>query len=177
MPTPRKVESVATLRKKLENAQAVVLADFTGLNVDGVSRLRREFRKSGSEFFVIKNTLGRIAARDMNMEGLGRFLDRGPTGWALAIADPVSPAKILMDFAKANNNIPVVKGGFVGGAVLTADEIRRFANLPPKPVLVAQIMGLVNAPAQGIAGTIRAVMTSLAVATDEIRKKKEGGGS
>ncbi|MFH1681232.1 MAG: 50S ribosomal protein L10 [Candidatus Eisenbacteria bacterium] len=177
MPTPRKVESVATLKKKLESAQAVVLADFTGLSVDGISRLRREFRKSGSEFFVIKNTLGRIAARDMNMEGLERFLDRGPTGWAVAIADPIAPAKVIKDFAKANNDLPVVKGGFIDGSVLSAVEIARVADLPPKPVLVAQIMGLVNAPMQGVVSTVQAVMTSLAVAVEEIRKKKEGGGS
>lgn len=177
MPTAKKVETVATLKKKLENAEGVVLADFTGLTVDGLSRLRREFRKNRSEFYVIKNTLGKIAARDMSMEGLERFLDRGPTGWAVTTADPTTPAKILMEFARANNNLPVVKGGFIDGAVLNADEVKRVANLPPKAVLVAQIMGLINAPAQGIAGTVHAVMTSLAVAADEIRKKKEGGGS
>ncbi|RPJ46505.1 MAG: 50S ribosomal protein L10 [Candidatus Latescibacterota bacterium] len=177
MPTPKKVETVATLKRKLDGAQGVVLADFTGLTVEGISRLRREFRKSGSEFYVIKNTLGKIAARDMQMGGLEKFLDHGPTGWAVTTADPTSPAKILMDFARTNNNIPAVKGGYIDGAVLNAEEIKRVANLPPKAVLVAQIMGLVNAPIRGVASTVYAVMASLAVATDEIRKQKEGAGS
>jgi large subunit ribosomal protein L10 len=174
MPTAKKVDSVATLKKKLENAQAVVLADFTGLNVEGISKLRREFRKNKSEFFVIKNTLGKIAARDMKMEGLERFLDRGPTGWAVTSADPTAPAKILMEFARTHGDRPVVKGGFIDGSVLSADEVKKVANLPPKAVLVAQIMGLVNAPLQGVVSTVHAVMTSLAVAADEIRKQKEG---
>jgi large subunit ribosomal protein L10 len=68
----------------------------------------------------------------------------------------------------------VVKGGFIDGSVLSADEVKKVANLPPKAVLVAQIMGLVNAPLQGVVSTVHAVMTSLAVAADEIRKQKEG---
>lgn len=174
MPTKRKEEAVETLKKRLENAQAIVLADFTGLDVDGINELRREFRKSESSFFVIKNTLGRIAVRDTDMEGLTKFFEAGPTGWAVTEADPTGPAKVLMEFAKTRN-LPQVKGGYIDGAVLTPEEVKRVAALPAKPVLVAQILGLLNAPVTGIAGTLSAVMTSLAVAVDEIRKQKEAG--
>jgi len=83
----------------------------------------------------------------------------------------------LMEFARTHNNMPAVKGGFIDGAVLNADQVQKVASLPPKTVLVAQIMGLVNAPMQGVVSTIHAVMTSLAVAADEIRKQKEGGAA
>lgn len=175
MATAKKEEAVAALRKRLEDAQSVVLADFTGLDVEGMTALRSEFRKNESSFFVVKNTLGRIAIRERKLAGLDRFLEAGPTGWAVTSADPTSPARVLMEFAKTHGR-PVVKGGFFDGAFLTAEDVGRVANLPPKPVLVAQILGLLQAPVQGVAGTLHAVMTSLAVAADEIRKQKEAGG-
>lgn len=174
MPTPKKEQAVATLKQMLEGAQAVVLADFSGLDVERINQLRREFRKNGSDFYVIKNTLGRIAAREMNMEELTRCFEAGPTAWAVTSGDPTAPAKVLLEFAKTHK-LPQVKGGYIDGAVLSADEVRRVAELPAKPVLIAQIMGLLNAPVTGVAGTIQAVFTSLAVAVDEIRKQKEAG--
>lgn len=175
MPTPKKEEAVAALRKKLEGAQAVVLADFTGLTVEGINKLRREFRRNQSEFYVIKNTLGRIAIRETEMEGLEKYFEGGPTGWAVTTADPTGPAKILKEFAKIHK-LPTVKGGYIDGAVLNAEQIQRVADLPAKPVLVAQVLGLLNAPITGVAGALSAVMTSIAIAVDEIRKQKEAGG-
>lgn len=175
MTTPRKEESVAALKEKLENVQSVVLADFTGLDVEGMNELRREFRKNDAHFMVIKNTLGRIVVRDLKLDGLEKYLDSGPTGWAVTSADPTAPARVLKDYARLHK-IPTVKGGYFDGAALSPDQVRKVADLPAKPVLVAQILGLLNSPVQGIAGTLHAVMTSLAVATDEIRKQKEAGG-
>ncbi len=174
MATPKKAEAVAVLKKKLESSQGVVLADFTGLDVENMTALRREFRKNGSEFLIVKNTLARLAVRESGMEGLGRYLE-GPTGWAMAMEDPVSAAKVLMEFAKTHQ-FPKVKGGYIEGAVLSPEEVLRVADLPAKPVLVAQILGLIVAPIQGVAGAVHAVMTSLAVAVDEIKKQKEASG-
>ncbi len=175
MTTPRKEKSIAALKGKLEGVQSVVLTDFTGLDVEGMTELRREFRKNNAHFMVIKNTLGRIVVRDLKLDGLEKYLESGPTGWAVTSADPTAPAKVLKDFAKVHK-VPTVKGGYIDGAALTPEEVQRVADLPTKPVLVAQILGLLNSPVQGIAGTIHAVMTSLAVAADEIRKQKEAGG-
>jgi len=174
MPTPRKVEAVETLRAKLADAQGVVLADFTGLDVQKISELRREFRKNDSEFFVVKNTLGLIAAKECGMEGLEEYLD-GPTGWAVTSADATAPARVIKEFHRVHS-LPKVKGGFIDGAVVSPDQVVRIADLPAKPVLVAQILGLIQSPIQGVAGVLHAVMTHLAVAADEIRKQKETGG-
>ncbi|MFH1277057.1 MAG: 50S ribosomal protein L10 [Candidatus Eisenbacteria bacterium] len=174
MPTPKKEAAVATLKKKLEGAQAVVLADFTGLTVERINELRRQFYKNDAEFYVIKNTLGRIAVRETDMEGLTKYFEGGPTGWAVTSSDPTIPAKVLTEFAKIHK-LPALKGGYIDGAVLNAEQIQRVAELPAKPVLVAQVLGLLNAPITGVAGAVNAVMTYLAVAVDEIRKQKEAG--
>ncbi|MBN1827438.1 MAG: 50S ribosomal protein L10 [Candidatus Eisenbacteria bacterium] len=174
MPTPRKVEAVETLRAKLANAQAVVLADFSGLDVGKISQLRREFRKNDADFIVVKNTLGLIAAKECGMAGLEPYLE-GPTGWAVTSADPTAPARVIKEFSRTHT-LPKVKGGFIDGVVISPEEVVKIADLPSKPVLVAQIMGLIQSPIQGIAGSIHAVMTYLAVAVDEIRKQKEAAG-
>jgi len=176
MSTPRKKEAVAELKKRLDGAQAVVLAAFTGLAVEGMSKLRREFRKNDSTFYIVKNTLGRIAVRDLDMEGLETYLEHGPTGWAVTAADPTAPAKVLAEFAKTHK-VPTVKGGYMDGAILSPDEVKRVASLPPKPVLVAQILGLLQSPVQGVVTATNAVMTSLAVAVNEIKKKREEEGA
>lgn len=174
MPTPKNVEAVASLRDKLEKAQSVVLADFTGLDAQKINELRREFRNNDSELLVIKNTLGILAARESGMADLEQYLE-GPTAWAMAHKDPTAPARVLKEFRKLHK-LPRVKGGFIDGIVISPDQVRKVADIPPKPVLVAQILGLIQSSTQGIGGVLRAVMTSVVVAVDEIKKQKETGG-
>lgn len=174
MATARKVQLVEDLRNKLENASGVVLADFTGLDVERLTQLRRECRNTDSSFFVIKNTLALRAIEQVGMEGLGEFLD-GPTGWAITGGDAVTPAQILSNFAK-EHKLPQIKGGFFDGVVASAEDVAAIATLPTKPVLIAQILGLIQSPVQGLAGGLNAVVASLAIAVEEIRKQKEAGG-
>ena len=174
MPTARKVQLVEDLKTQLENAQGVVLADFTGLDVKKMTQLRRECRKAESSFFVIKNTLALHAIKEVGMEGLGQFLE-GPTGWAITGGDAVTPAQILNDFSK-EHKLHHIKGGFFDGVVASAEEVAAIAILPSKPVLIAQIMGLIQSPMQGLAGGLNEVVASLARALDEVRKQKEAGG-
>ncbi len=174
MPTERKVQLIDELTSRLENANGVVLADFTGLDVEGLTQLRRECRNSESSFFVIKNTLALRAIKQVGMEGLGEFLE-GPTGWAISGGDAVAPAQILSNFAK-EHKLPTIKGGFFDGVVANAEDVEAIAKLPTKPVLIAQILGLIQSPVQGLAGGLNAVVASLAIAVEEIRKQKEAGG-
>ena len=108
------------------------------------------------------------------MEGLDEYLD-GPTGWAVTDGDAVSPAQVLSRFAK-EHKLPKIKAGYFDGVAATAEEVNKIAELPTKPVLIAQILGLIQSPVQGLAGGLHAVMTGLAVAVEEIRKQKEAGG-
>ncbi len=174
MPAQSKIEAVEAFKERLSTAQGVVIADFSGLDVESITELRRKCRKAETRFLVVKNTLAIHAIKQVGMDGLEEFLS-GPTGWAIADSDPIAPAKILSDFAK-EHKLPKIKGGFIDGRVVSPDEVAEVAKLPSKPVLIAQIAGLINAPVQGIAGGIQAVLASLALAVEEVRKVKEAGG-
>ncbi len=174
MATATKVELVADLAERFKGAQGVVLADFTGLTVEKITELRRACLKGESKFYVVKNTLAKLALKEAGITGLDQYLE-GPTGWAITEVDAVAPAKVLSDFAKANK-LPRIKAGYIDGSVLDAAGVGAIADLPPKPVLIAQIAGLINAPVTGIAAGLNAVMQGLAVGLDEVRKQKEAGG-
>ena len=101
---------------------------------------------------------------------------RGPTGIAYSIDDPVAPAKVLTAFGKENEGFKV-KAGYVEGSVLDAKQVGQIAGLPSKEVLVAQAIGIVQGPMRGIVTAVNAVMASLAIAIEEVRKKKEASSA
>jgi large subunit ribosomal protein L10 len=171
MATPEKVAVVEELTKDLASSKGVYLADFTGLSVEKVTQLRRAFRKSRSRFVVAKNTLAKRAIKGSPLEPLSEHF-RGPTGIAYSLEDPVAPAKVLTDFGKENEGFKV-KVAFVQGSVLGAKEIGAISSLPPKEVLVAQALGIVQSPMRGLVTVLTNVMGGLVTALEEIRKQKE----
>src|SRR3954469_1990217 len=114
MKRPEKEQLVVELKEKMVGAKALYYTDFTGLNVKRMTDLRRRFRKAGVQYVVIKNTL---ALRAVNESGLVGERLKGPTGLVMA-SDPVEAAKILTEFAKANDQRPTVKGGVFDGAAI-----------------------------------------------------------
>ena len=115
-----KEQLVVELKDKLKGASAVYYTDFSGLNVKRMTELRRRFRRAGVEYVVIKNTL---ALRAVNESGLAGERLRGPTGIVVG-ADPVSAAKVLTDFAKENDQRPVIKGGMLDGRAIAEAQVR-----------------------------------------------------
>ena len=109
MPRPEKVQAVAEIKERIEGAQAVFLAEYAGLSVKEQQDLRRELRANGAEFKVVKMTLARRAADDLEIDTLDELL-LGPTGLAFADGDPVGAAKVLKDFSK-DHEVFVIKGG------------------------------------------------------------------
>ena len=101
MPRPEKVQAVADIRERIENAQAVFLAEYAGLSVSQQQTLRRELKANGAEFKVVKMTLARLAAAELDIDSLDEHL-LGPTGLAIADGDAVAAAKVLKDFAGSN---------------------------------------------------------------------------
>ena len=171
MATPEKIAVVEELMKDLADSKGVYLADFTGLTVEKVTALRRAFRKSRSHFIVAKNTLAKRAIKGSPLEPLSEHF-RGPTGIAYSTEDPVAPAKVLTDFGKENEGFKV-KVGYIQGAIVSAKDVGAIAGLPPKEVLVAQALGIIQSPMRGLVTVINNVMTGLVVALEEIRKQKE----
>ena len=129
MARPEKVQAVADIKERLEGADAV-LAEYSGLSVKEQQELRRSLRAVAAEFKVVKMTLARRAAAELNIDDLDDLL-LGPTGLAFADRDPVEAAKALKDFASSHEAL-VVKGGLLGNDVLTPERAERtLADIEP----------------------------------------------
>lgn len=155
-----KEQQVAEYVEKFGKAKSVVLVDYRGLNVAENTLMRNDLRKANVEYKVIKNRLVLRAFNNAGIAGFDTVLE-GPTAMAISYDDAVAPAKIIVDNVKKTNKL-TVKGGIVEGKVLDAKEITKVAAIPAKPVLVAQLLGMLQTPVRG-----------LAVALSEIAKKKE----
>lgn len=166
MPNAKVLESkkavVEALSGKIKEATSVVFVDYKGITVAQDTALRQQFREAGVEYSVVKNTLTRFAAKE-NGYDFDEVLN-GTTAMASTTGDPISPARIVCEFAKKNKNVLSIKGGFVEGSVLTAEQLNGFGELPSKNALVAQVLGTFLAP-----------ISSLAFVLDQIREQKEGG--
>lgn len=165
--------SVAQVKEAIRNAKSVVLADNKGMTVAQVTKLRKELREAGVSVKVAKNTLVRIAAKDLGIEGLDQYL-HGTTTMAFSNVDEASAAKKIRDFfAKDKDPKFVVKAGILENKVIDANGVKSLADLPSREVLLAQVLGGIQAPLQGVAGAINGLLSSFAYALDARIKQLE----
>ena len=162
---------VSDIQDKMQNAQSVVIYDYRGLTVLEVTELRNKMREAGVEYKVLKNTMIKRAADNLNIEGLDAYLE-GPTAVAFGMNDPVAPAKILSDFVKSTKKTEI-KGGILGGKVVDVASIENLAKLPSKEELLAKMLGSLNAPIQGLAMVLSGLPRALVVALNAIKEQKE----
>jgi large subunit ribosomal protein L10 len=160
------------LQGKLGSVEVVYLTDFTGLDVEAIGDLRRKLREAGAEYRVVKNTLTVRAMEGLDLPDLKEHL-QGPTALVLGGADPVGPAKVMREFAKQHDERPVVKVGVVERREVSADEVKKLADLPPRDHLLAAIAGGLTAGVGGIAGVLNAVIRDIAFMVEEIAKQGE----
>ncbi len=174
MPRPEKVQAVADIKERFERATAVFLAEYAGLSVAEQQTLRRSLRENGAEFKVVKMTLARRAAADLEIEVLDEALI-GPTGLAFAEGDPVGAAKVLRDFAK-EHEVFTLKGGLLEADFLTPERVSELADIEPREELLAKIAGLFNGAMAGMAGVLNALPREMVGLIDAlIEKKREAG--
>ena len=141
---------------KFRRAQFVVLADYTGIDVETMNRLRRLLEGADSvEFRVMKNTLCTRAISGTAMEKLQPYLT-GPTAVLMGFRDPVSPSKVLTDFLKEAPKLKV-KAGFFGGQLISEDDVKALATMPSREVLLSQLLGTLQAPLSQFVGVLAAV--------------------
>ncbi|MGJ9413185.1 50S ribosomal protein L10 [Aeromicrobium sp. CF4.19] len=169
MASPDKVAAVKELTQSLRDADGVVLTDYRGLTVKQLQELRRSLGE-GASYAVAKNTLTKIAARDAGVE-LDESLLVGPTAIAFIKGDIVEAAKGLRDFAKANTPL-VIKGGFLDGKVLDADEIRKLADLESREVLLAKLAGAMKGNLQGAVSLFSAPLSQTARLVGALEAKR-----
>lgn len=162
---------VTEIKEKFSDARATVLVDYRGLTVEEVTELRKQFRAAKVEYRVLKNSLIERAVNEMNLGELTPFLS-GPTAVAFGYEDPIAPAKILTDFMKKTKKMQV-KAGVVEGKVISMEGVRALAELPSKEVLVAKLLGSMNAPITGLVGVLSATLRSLVYTINAIKEQKE----
>lgn len=152
-----KEKLVSELSSKIKGANALYYTDFTGLNVKRMTDLRRKLRKAGVEYVVIKNSL---ALRAVNECGLVAQPLKGPTGVVVA-KDAIAAAKVLTDFAKANDQRPAVKGGVYEGAAIDAAMVGKLATMPTRDEALSMFAGYLNSLMMSFALALEARKTQL----------------
>jgi len=165
-----KEATVAEIAEGFRNSNAVLLTEYRGLTVAQLKQLRANIREHAS-YAVVKNTLAKRAFNEVGVTELDAELV-GPTAITFVHGDTVFVAKALRDFAKANDRL-VLKGGFFDGAVVTADQVRKLADLETREVLLAKLAGAVKASLFGAAYMFNAPLAQAARAVDALRQKKE----
>ena len=157
MPTQRKVDTVAELRERIERAVIVIAADYRGLTVTEMSALRRAVRDAG-ELRVVKNRLFLRAAEEAGQPELAELLD-GPTAIIFGFDDVAAPAKAMSEYQRTARNTFALRKGALEGLVLSAAQLLELADLPPRPVLVAQLAGALQAPVARLLGLLGNVLS------------------
>lgn len=166
----QKQEVVGKLTERLNSASAGVVCDYKGITVQKDTQLRRDLRAAGIEYTVVKNTILLRAAKQSGLSALEPILT-GTTVLATS-TDPVSSAKLLTAFSEKSKGAFKIKGGFVEGKVIDADGVSALAKLPPREVLIAQVLGGFNAPITGFVNVLNANIRGLVVALNAIAEKK-----
>lgn len=170
MARPDKAAAVAELADEFRGSSAVVLTEYRGLTVKQLTELRRSLGGNAS-YAVVKNTLTKLAAKEAGVDGLEDQLV-GPSAIAFVKGDPVEAAKGLRDFAKANP-VLVIKGGVLDGKPLTADEIKKLADLESREVLLAKLAGAMKASMSNAASMFAAPLTQTARLVEALRQKNQ----
>lgn len=162
---------IAEVAEKVSRASALYFTDFTGLTVAEASELRREFRKSGIEYKVVKNTLIRKALE--RVTGYDTVQEKlvGPTAIAFSYDDAIAPAKVMKKFNEKTGKVSL-KVAVVERQVFEGSRLDELAKLPTRTDLIASILGSLQAPMSGIVGAIGALMRDLVSVVDAIEKQK-----
>jgi large subunit ribosomal protein L10 len=171
MPNTEKVGAVAEITEQFNSSSAAVITEYRGLTVKQITDLRRALGRD-TTYAVVKNTLTKRAAAEAGV-AIDDSLLQGPTAIAFVKGDPVDAAKGLRDFAKANPLL-VIKGGVLDGKALSADEVRRIADLESREVLLAKLAGALKALPTRAAGLFQAPLSQMARLAKALEEKKPG---
>ena len=155
----QKKNEVSELAEKIKTAKLVLLADYRGVNVEDITSIRANLRKTNSEYKVIKNNITRRALKECGYEGLDELLE-GPTAVLLGYEDYLEPSKVIYEYTK-DHDFYKIKGGIIDGKIVSAEEIITLAKLPSREVLIGKL-----------AGALLGNVTKLAVALDQVSKQK-----
>ena len=161
---------VAEVSAQVAKAKAIIVAEYRGLEVGNMTQLRAKARNSGVYLRVLKNTLARRAVKDTPFEKLADQMI-GPLVYGIS-SDPVATAKVLNEFAKANDKF-VIKAGAMPNAVISAKEVAALANMPSREQLLAMLLGTMQAPVAKFVQTLNEVPSRFVRTLAAVRDQKE----
>ena len=171
MARPEKEQAVEEIAGKFGDAQAALLTEYRGLSVGEIAEVRRALREAEADYKVLKNTLTRIAVREVGLDELVEML-QGPTAVAFCRGDAVAAAKALDDAAK-KFPVLVIKGGVLRGQVIDAEQAQALAKLEPREVQLATIAMMMNAPLQQTVNVFSALLRDLGSMLGQVLAQKE----
>jgi len=170
-----KEKVVVELNKLFSEAKGVYLTDFTGINVETINKLRRHFRKENIDYRIVKNTLTRLAIKGLPLDQLQPYLT-GCTGLVMSFEDALLPGKVIEDFQKKTDLLPI-KAAVIDGTVYNRAETEKIIKLPPREVLIAKMLGSLMSPLSGIVIILNGILRNLVGVIDAVRVQKEKAGS
>ena len=173
MKKEQKAETIDTLEETFNKSSVGVLTDYRGLTNMEITALRRRIQAAGGDYKVVKNTLARFAAERAGIEELAGQL-KGPVAIAFGYDDITSAPKALAAWLNETKIEMEIKGGFYGDRVLSAKDVMTLSTLPPREVLIARVLGQMNAPISGLVNCLAGPMRGLAqVLQAQIQKMEE----
>ena len=173
MPKPEKIAAVEEIKEKLSSAKIAILTEFQGLNVAEMTELRKLFREAGVGYKVYKNTLTRLAANQLGVSGIDEYLV-GTTALAFGKDDLVASAKIVRDFGARHRNFRV-KAGILDKKLIASDDVIALANIPSREVLLAMVLGGIQAPVSALLSVLQGPIRDLACVLKNLAEKKGKG--
>ena len=162
---------IEELENEFRDASGIFLADNNKITVEQVTKLRSNLRKNGVHFIVVKNTLAREAANRVGKALLVPHF-KGPTAIAITKNDVSVPAKVLKDFQKEFKDLLSVKAAMVDGTIFSGDDVSKLADLPSREVLLAQLLGCLQAPIGKFAGVLNGILSALVGTLEAVKDKK-----
>jgi large subunit ribosomal protein L10 len=171
-----RTKSIEVLEKEFKDAKGIYLTDNNKIDVARISKVRVALRKKGMKYIVVKNTLAKIAAEKSGKKEIAPYF-KGQIGVVIAPSDGMAPAKIIKDFqkefAKDQKELLEVKIAYVDGTAFTGKDTARLADIPPREVLLSQLLGVLQAPMSKFAGTLNGVLTTFAQTLEAVKVQKE----
>ena len=175
MATQKKIEIVEDYTQKFKQSKSIFLTDYSGINVEEATELRRSFRDANAEYRILKNNLAKRSFKNAGIEGVEEML-QGMTAFAFSDNDAVAPIKVIKDFNKklaVKKKSLKIKGCIFEGEILNADQADALAKLPSRDVLISQFVGLLQSPLSKLVGVLQASGQKLAGVLESVKNQKQ----
>lgn len=166
----KKAEIILQAKDLILASKGFYVIDYKGWSVAEINSLRRKLKESGARMKVIKNTLFKIALKELNIDAFEKF--EGTNAFVFVMGDEVQPLKIIVDFIKETNK-GSLKFGYINGVKYNKEQLEELSKLPPINELRAKVLSSINAPIYKLVYNLKGLLSNLVIILDQIKSKKE----